>query len=108
MEEVIPVKRKPAVRRTHKQIVRLLKDYASREGMPIVEFCKLNDVNKSNFYNWQKRYAKESKPEKTKGFVPLALSAPVLSNNVPALFAEVKGIRLYQAVSSEYLKALLS
>lgn len=110
MEEPIPDKRKSPVRRTSKQIAKLLKDYASRQDMTIVEFCKLNDVNKSNFYNWQKRYAiKESKPVKAKGFVPLKLAAlPCSPDGVPSLFAEVKGIRLYQAVSSEYLKALLS
>jgi hypothetical protein len=110
MEEVIPAKRKTAVRRTRKQIIKLLKDYNSREGMTIVEFCKLNDINKSNFYNWQKCYAiKESKPGKPKGFVPLQVTHPSPSSDiVPSLFAEVKGVRLYQVVSSEYLKALLS
>lgn len=110
MEETIPAKRKSPVRRTSKQIVKLLKDYASRQDLTIVEFCKLNDVNKSNFYSWQKRYAiKESKPGKAKGFVPLTLtSSPSSPESVPLLFAEVKGIRLYQVVSSEYLKALLS
>ncbi len=111
MEEVIPAKRKTPVRRTRKQIVKLLKDYESREGMTIVEFCKLHDINKSNFYNWQKHYAiKESKPGKPKGFVSLELPPALIQPavNVPSLFAEVKGIRLYQVVSSEYLKALLS
>lgn len=110
MEEPNPATRKSPVRRTRKQIVKLLKDYAGKEGMTIVEFCKLNDINKSNFYNWQKRYAiKESKGSKPKGFVPLQLTVPSSSSdNVSSLFAEVKGIRLYQVVSSEYLKALLS
>lgn len=110
MEEINSSTRKSPVRRTNKQIVKLLKDFASREGMTIVEFCKIKDINKSNFYNWQKRYAiKESKPGKPKGFIPLQLTMPSSSSDiVPSLFAEVKGIRLYQAVSSEYLKALLS
>ena len=110
MEETIPVKRKSPVRRTSKQIIKLLKDYGSRQGMTIVEFCKLNDVNKSNFYSWQKRYAiKEPKPGKARGFVPINLTPPPSSSDsVPLLFAEVKGIRLYQVVSSDYLKALLS
>lgn len=110
MEEINPATRKSPVRRTNKQIVKLLKDFASREGITVVEFCKLNDINKSNFYNWQKRYAiKQLKPGKPKGFIPLQLTMPASSSDIgPSLFAEVKGIRLYQAVSSEYLKALLS
>ncbi|MEO5995547.1 MAG: hypothetical protein ABIN89_02530 [Chitinophagaceae bacterium] len=111
MEETNPATRKSPVRRTSKQIVKLLKDFAGREGMTIVEFCKFNDIHKSNFYNWQKRYAiKQLKPGKSKGFVSLELPPTLIhpAVNVPLLFAEVKGIRLYQAVSSEYLKALLS
>jgi hypothetical protein len=110
MEETILPKRKSPVRKTSKQIVKLLKDYASREGITIVEFCKLNDINKSNFYSWQKRYAiKESKPVKAKGFVALKIAPlPSSPDDLPSLFAEVKGIRLYQVVSSEYLKALIS
>ncbi len=110
MEETITAKRKSPARRTSKQIVKLLKDYASREDMTIVEFCKLNNVKKSNFYNWQKRYGiKEPKPGKANGFVPIQLTpSSSLPESGPSLFAEVKGIRLYQVVSSEYLKALLS
>ena len=108
-EELTQVKRKSTVRRTSKQIIKLLKDFASREDMTIVEFCKLNNVKKSNFYNWQKRYSiKESKPDKAKGFVPIKLTPSLCSDSSPSLFAEVKGIRLYQVVSSEYLRSLLS
>jgi len=56
MEEPNQVKRKSPVRRTRKQITKLLKEYESKEGMTAVEFCKLRNINKSNFYNWQKRY----------------------------------------------------
>jgi Transposase len=100
--------RKSPVRRTRKQIVKLLKEYESTEGMTIVDFCKLHTINKSNFYNWQKRYgSKRPGSNKSKGFVPLQitpLSQPPAS--VPLLFAEVKGIRIYQMVTAEYLKML--
>lgn len=111
MEEVIPVKRKSPVRRTKPQIIKLLKDFSSREGITIVEFCKLNDINKSNFYNWQKNYAiEEGKLVKPKGFVSLELPPALIQPavNIPSLFAEVRGVRLYQVVSSAYLKDLLS
>ena len=111
MEEIIPAKRKAPVRRTMKQIVKLLKDYQSREGMTIIEFCKQHDINKSSFYNWQKRYGtKQSRLGKPTGFVSLELPPAFIQPavNVSALFAEVKGIRLYQVVSCEYLKHLLS
>lgn len=110
MEESIRSGKKPLVRRGKKQIIQLLKDYQSREGLTIVEFCKLHNINKSNFYNWRKRYGSNkllnSKP---KGFLTVELTP---SADAPAststLFAEVNGIRLYHSVSAEYLKALVS
>lgn len=110
MEEQIQVKRKVPVRRTRKQITKLLKEYESKEGMTTTEFCKLHNVNKSNFYNWQKRYGSEqiinSKP---KGFIPVDVSLFSDPSGVgSSLFAEVNGIRLYQVVAPEYLKALVS
>lgn len=112
MEESIKRERKSPIRRSKKQIIKLLKDYQSNEGLTIVEFCKLHDINKSNFYNWQKRYgygSKEPGNNKPKGFVTVELtpSAEALVST-PTLFAEVKGIRLYHVVSAEYLKTLVS
>ncbi|MEJ7828860.1 MAG: transposase [Segetibacter sp.] len=110
MEEAPQRVKKSPIRRTRNQIIKLLKEYESKEGMRVVEFCKLHDINKSNFYNWQKSYGgKQSVKHKPKGFLTVELTpsaeAPV---NTPILFAEVKGIRLYHVVSAEYLKALVS
>lgn len=112
MEESIKRERKSPIRRSKKQIIKLLKDYQSNEGLTTVEFCKLHGINKSNFYNWQKRYvygSKESSNTKPKGFLAVELTPSTqLSLGTPTLFAEVKGIRLYHAVSAEYLKTLVS
>lgn len=110
MEELHPVKRRPVVRRTRKQILKLLKEFNKTEGISVVDYCKMHKVNKSNFYNWQKRYGVEcALPSSAQGFVPLQLpSSFSTAGNVPGLFAEVNGIRLYQVVAPEYLKALLS
>jgi hypothetical protein len=42
--------------------------------------------------------------EEKNDFIPLQ----VATSSSPVLFAEVKGIRIYQAVSASYLKELLS
>lgn len=78
------------------------------EGVRVIDFCKLHDINKSNFYSWQKRYGpKPSKSSKAKGFVPLQVTAPSPPTAyIPFLFAEVNGIRIYQVVAAEYLKEL--
>ena len=110
MEEQNQVKRKSPVRRTRKQITKLLKEYESKEGMTTIEFCKMHNVNKSNFYNWQKRYGSvQTNDSKLKGFIPIEVGASYpASGIVSSLFAEVNGIRLYQVVAAEYLKALIS
>jgi len=110
MEEVIQISKTPPVRRSRKQIVKLLKDYQSREGMRVVEFCKLHGLNKSNFYSWQKRYGgKQPQKCEPKGFLSVELThSPETPGATTSLFAEVKGIRLYQVVSADYLKALVS
>ncbi len=110
MEEQNQKKRKSPVRRTSKQITKLLKQYESKEGMTTIEFCKLHDINKSNFYNWQKRYSSaQHNDSKPTGFIPIEVSASSHScGNVSSLFAEVNGIRLYQVVRPGYLKALVS
>ena len=108
MEELNQEKRKSLVRRTKKQILKLLREYENMEGIRVIDFCKLHDVNKSNFYSWQKRYgSKPSKSNQDKGFVPLQITPPSPSTAInPLLFAEVNGIRIYQVVAAEYLKIL--
>lgn len=110
MEEQNQVKRKSPVRKTRKQISKLLKEYESKAGMTTIEFCKMHNVNKSNFYNWQKRYGSgQTNDSKPKGFIPIEVGPSYRpSDNVSSLFAEVNGIRLYQVVAAEYLKALVS
>ena len=112
MEELNQSVRKSPLRRSRKQIVKLLKKYDSKEGLTIVEFCRLHDINKSNFYNWQKRYGgNQADSSKPKGFVPVEVSHPTSqssADSVPSLFAEVNGIRLYHVVPADYLKALIS
>lgn len=110
MEELKQEKRKSPVRRTRKQIIKVLKEFEGTEGITVLDFCKQQDVNKSNFYNWQKRYGSRlSGSSKSKGFVPLQMAPAVQPTaSVPLLFAEVNGIRLYQVVAAEYLKALSS
>jgi hypothetical protein len=56
--------------------------------MTIVEFCKQFDINKSNFYLWQKRYGiKQLGFTKPKGFVSLELPPALIQPavNIPSL-----------------------
>ena len=106
MEELPKAKKQPGVRRTRKQIIKLLKEYHKTEGMSVVDFCQMHKIKKARFYNWQKRF-NSALPgdDKPGGFIPLQPIASSVSE--PQLFAEVNGIRLYQVVAPDYLKALI-
>jgi hypothetical protein len=102
---------KPARRpvRTEQEIYALMEKQESGQGITSVAFCKQQHISGATFYNWKKRYRNHKKAMVSpKGFLPVTIvrDAPV-TGNTAALFAEVKGMRLYQPVSADYLKSLL-
>ena len=100
MEETQHAKR---TRRTAAEIKQLLEEF-KHSGFNAADFCKSIGISEGVFYKWRSRYAEKPALEQN-GFVNLrALSVP---GNEPGLFAEVNGIRIYQAVSAQYLKELL-
>jgi len=87
-------------RRTAKEIRQLLELFDS-SGLSAKQFCITNGISETVFYKWRGRYRTV---EEKNDFIPLQ----VATSSSPVLFAEVKGIRIYQAVSASYLKELLS
>jgi hypothetical protein len=94
-------------RRAKKQILELLDKYENTPGMSVRAFCKLHQTSEGAFYSARKRYrsASASLPKKP-GFA--FLGQPVMKESPNSLFAELKGIRIYQVVSAQYLKVLIS
>ena len=90
-------------RRTSVEIINLLEEF-SHCGMSAKEFCKLHSISEAGFYKWRSRQLNASTAKKN-DFVILQQSSEVKTGSI--LFAEVKGIRLYQAVTASYLKELL-
>lgn len=74
-----------------------------QSGLSVKAFCKSNSLSESSFYNWVRRHKKESvQPESSFASVRIQ---PVQSG---ALFAEIRGIKIYQPVSAGFLKELAS
>lgn len=89
-------------RRTSVEIKSLLASY-KQSGIAVKEFCKTHGITEGVFYKWKARYL--NKPSvKQSAFI--TLQSPVVG--AAALFAEVKGIKIYQAVEASYLKELLA
>lgn len=88
------------------QMLEMLDEYDKTKGMTIKDFCKLRQINEGAFYSARKRHrARGSAKKQSSGFI--AITSPALKEPGGCLFAEVNGIRLYQAVPAEYLKSLV-
>jgi len=77
-----------------------------KSGLSIKAFCDSNNIAAASFHNWKKRHG-NGKKSAAKGFAPMRVvpSAPAVEG---VLFAEVKGIRIYQRVEAVYQTQLLS
>jgi hypothetical protein len=97
---------KPAiVRRTSAEIRSVISEYES-SGMSPKGFCKLHQLKKAYFSRWLARYGSRKSP---KGFVPVAMVSDAPSaKGTGGLFAEYRGIKIYQKVDPSYLKSLVS
>jgi phosphoribosylamine-glycine ligase len=88
-------------RRSKQQILDLLSEFEKSKATA-KDFCKQYNISPANFHKWKSRYkSNETGMKKTFGFATL----DVISSS--SLFAEVKGIRIYQPVSASFLKELL-
>lgn len=77
-------------------------------GMIISEYCRANQISEGSFYYWLK---------KMKNTAPAPLTTPTIlpvkivdAPNAPSsnIFAEVRGVTLFQPVPAEYLLTLLN
>ncbi len=97
--EVKQIKRS---RRTSEEIKKLLADF-KQSGTAAKAFCLTHGINPGVFYKWKARHL--NKPAaRQNGFITLQPSGALQG---AGLFAEVKGIKIYQAVTASYLKELL-
>ena len=93
-------------RRNKSQMLELLGEFGKDHGLSVKDYCALHQITEGAFYAARKRHrAKRKTKQKPSGFI--AISQPLSKEPSAALFAEVNGIRLYQAVSADYLKALM-
>ena len=96
----------PVSRRSKAQMRELLKEFYKNDGVTVKAFCQNHNITEGAFYTARKRYrSARTLQEKRSGFI--AIPSPAINGSAGSLFAEVNGIRLFQAVPADYLKALL-
>jgi len=92
----------PMPRRRKKQMLELLSKYDKGPAMTTIAFCKLYQISEGSFYSARKRYRSSvTSHKKQSGFI--AIARPAFKESAGSLFTEVNGIKLYQAVSADYL-----
>lgn len=90
-------------RRTAAEMLELKCEF-EKTKLTVHGFSRLHRVSSGILYRWKRQG--QSKETKISGFarVEVSKSAPVENS----LFAEVRGIRIYQQVSASFLKELLA
>lgn len=102
-------KKAKASRLTRDQHLFLLTEYAKNPDQTVKEFCSKHAINRSVFYYYRSRYQSSRQPgEKAVASNFITITAPVHKETSLSLFAEVKGIKIYQPVTADYLKTLVS
>jgi len=93
--------------RSKEEILNILSEYGKSE-VNVKTFCVANNIAAATFHNWKKKYSDAIvRPVKQQGFTALQVT-PSMQFSETVLFAEVKGIRIYQRVDAGYLKELLA
>jgi hypothetical protein len=96
----------PRSRRSKQQIQDLLNEY-EKSKLTVIAFCKLHRISAGNFHKWKSRYRDmRVHKKKTSGFAKVDVID--LSKPQMGLFAEIKGIKIFQPVSASFLKELLA
>lgn len=101
------------IARTEQEKLNLIEQW-ERSGLPIKTFCSEHNFSDSLFHSWLNKYRRNKKPvKKQQEFIPLQVTSIPACSQANLLYAEVitvKGdhLKLYQSVSSNYLRTLLS
>ena len=91
------------VRRSAADIEAIITEY-EKSGMSERSFCRLHQIRKAYFKRWLIRYGSK----RPKGFVPVNVPEPPTAKQSSGIFAEYRGIKIYQKVDASYLKSLIS
>ena len=94
------------VQRSKEEIISML-EQCRDSRMSVKEFVKLKGIHEATYYNWRNKYgSKVIKQNSRSGFSELKIKPSPLMH-AAALFAEFRGLKIYQPVSAAYLKELI-
>lgn len=78
-------------------------------GMIISQYCRANQISEGSFYYWLKKTKSTSlAPLPPPSLLPVKIMEAPSESVTSTLFAEVRGIAIFQPVPAEYLLTLLN
>ena len=96
---------------TQQQMLSMIASW-KQSGLSQKAYCEQNNIRYYVFHYWYKRYKDIQTPQQDTGFVPLnvkpSISLDTSNAGIELLLPDGKRILFHQAVSSDYLKALIS
>jgi hypothetical protein len=102
MEQSMTSERLRVARRSAQEIRDIIADYKA-SGQSRVAYWKSHAINEGTFSTWVRRHAGNKEPV---GFIPVRVAGDGPAEEA-GLFAECRGVKLYQRVEASYLKELL-
>jgi transposase-like protein len=98
----------PRRRYSEDQIISLL-DQFDNGNVSLKTFSNDHGISDTTLYNWRKRYLNRKVNDRG-NFIEVVPATPAVEipDSTGGLFAEIRGINIYQPVSAAYLKALIS
>jgi len=78
-------------------------------GRSVKSFCDQHNIQSSNWFYWQKKYQQHqaSSNGNESSFTLLQITPDLITPDDSVIFAEYKGIKLYQQVSASFLRELI-
>lgn len=103
MEQAIKLRKRINIGYSSQMITALVSEY-EKGDRTIKEYCSDKGIKRTTFYYWLSKRKNNKQLRPGPAFVPLTIKEDLPEEKV---FAEYKGLRLYQSVSVEFLKALI-
>jgi len=100
----VDVVKPSGVQRSKEEIISILEE-CRKSKLNVKEFVKTKGIHEATYYNWRNKYGSKTRKERS-GFARIKIN-PSPATHAETLFAEVRGIKIYQLVSASFLKELL-
>lgn len=105
MEKATRLSNRQNIGHSNQTIVEIISEYEYKKGQRTVrEFCTDKGIKPGTFYYWLSKQRNDKQNFSKPAFVPITIKEELSEEKV---FVEYKGLKFYQPVNVEFLKALI-